>query len=80
MDTQTLADRARARRKLPDPVSARALRLASGVQLSELAGTVGVSRRSLWLWETGQRRPRGQNMERYAEALSVLARELGAAP
>jgi transcriptional regulator with XRE-family HTH domain len=80
MDTQTLAVRARARRELPDPARARALRLASGVQLSELAELIGVSRRSLWLWETGQRKPRGRHMERYAEALGVLARELGASP
>jgi transcriptional regulator with XRE-family HTH domain len=77
MEHTQLASRARARRQLPDPASARALRLASGVQLRELAEEVGVSRRSLWLWETGQRKPRGANLERYAEALGVIASELG---
>ena len=80
MDTETLASRARARRELPDPSRARALRLASGVQLRELAELIGVSRRSLWLWETGKVKPNGRHMERYAQALAVLARELGAFP
>lgn len=80
MNTETLALRARARRELPDPAGARALRIASGVQLREMAETVGVSRRSLWLWEIGERKPMGRHIEAWAKALNVLARELGGSP
>ncbi len=73
-----LAARARAARTLPAPARARQLRLAAGVELSEMAALIGVSRRSLWLWELGKVRPNGTNAVRYAEALDVLVRELGA--
>jgi transcriptional regulator with XRE-family HTH domain len=78
MDTSMLAARARAARKLPAPVRARQLRLAAGVELAEMAALIGVSRRSLWLWELGKVQPNGTNAVRYAEALEVLALELGA--
>ncbi len=78
--TVTLDDlrgRARARRELPSPASAKALRLAAAVSIAELAGAVGVSSRAIVHWEKGTRTPRGRALERYGEALSALAEELG---
>jgi DNA-binding transcriptional regulator YiaG len=79
-DIKRLRDRARAQRELPSPRNARAIRLASGVSIAELAGIVGVTPRAVVHWEAGARRPRGAGAERYAEALAVLARELGTSP
>lgn len=79
-DLSKLRDRARAQRELPSPRNARSLRLASGVTIAELADVVGVSPRAICHWEAGARRPRGEAGERYAAALTILARELGASP
>lgn len=59
---------------------ARRLRQASGLSLSETAEEVGLAGPgapgTVWRWETGRRRPRGQAAIRYAILLETLrARE-----
>jgi DNA-binding transcriptional regulator YiaG len=80
VELESLRLRARAQRELPDPRRAKALRHAAGVSLQELADAVGVSQRAIAYWESGKRRPRGPQLERYVEAINALASELGASP
>lgn len=52
---------------------ARAIGLArkrSGLSATELAHRIGVSRPTLWSWETGKTRPSQANLEKLREALS----------
>lgn len=58
---------------LPEPHLRRTLRRKSGLSQEELAGAIGVSGAALGRWENGTRTPRGENRERYAEALDELA-------
>jgi transcriptional regulator with XRE-family HTH domain len=51
----------------------RQIRLAAGLSLRELADAVGVGASTLYRWETGDRRPRGDAALRYAELLNELA-------
>lgn len=51
---------------------ARALRIAADLSLDEVAAAVGVSRQAVATWETGGRRPRGQNARRYGAVLYEL--------
>ena len=67
-DVTLLADA----RRMAGSGEARALRLAAGLTLEEIAGAVGVTRQAVAAWETGERRPRGENARRYGEALRGL--------
>lgn len=72
----TLAKRARAIRSLPEPEQARAIRLAAGVSMVEMAEALGVHRVTVHRWESGDRRPQGDLAARYARLLQGLAREV----
>lgn len=50
-----------------------ALRSRRGLTRAALAHLIGVSRPTLWAWETGKGQPRAQNLEALAEALAVSA-------
>ena len=50
----------------------RVLRQQAGLTQVELGEAVGVSGSEVSRWEAGLRRPRGRNLERYAEALARL--------
>ena len=63
-------------RVLPNPKARRALREASGLGLSELAGQIGVHRTALYRWERGVREPRGDNRARYAAFLAAAKEAL----
>jgi transcriptional regulator with XRE-family HTH domain len=76
MNLTQLERRVRARRSLPDPRAAKALRVDAGVTIAELAQLVGVSPRSDMYYEAGTRRPRGATLEAYAGALATIRREL----
>lgn len=64
---------ARRRRRLPDPATRRALRVAAGLSQADVAACVGVDRASVSRWETGHRSPRGDTAEAYAALLRDLA-------
>lgn len=54
----------------------RSLRCASLHTMEELAQLAGVSKPTLWRWETDQSLPRPQTLDRLAEIFGVDAREL----
>lgn len=64
------------KRRLPSPEARRALRLAAGLRLQDVADAVGVTVGTAWYWEYGLHEPRLRNRERYAELLN-LCREVG---
>jgi DNA-binding transcriptional regulator YiaG len=53
--------------------AARSLRIAAGLSLQEVADAVGVGAPTVFRWETGERRPRGEAAIRYSEVLESLA-------
>ena len=61
------------RRRLPEPPIRRLLRERAGLSQYELAAAIGVSRPAVTRWEAGQRSPRGDLAERYADALDRLS-------
>jgi hypothetical protein len=55
--------------------AARALRLSAGLSLREVAEEIGAGDpTTVYRWEQGQRRPRADMAERYADLLDRLAR------
>jgi transcriptional regulator with XRE-family HTH domain len=61
-----------ASKKLPPATTRRALRLAAGLSLEDIATVVGVTRSAVSRWERGTRQPRGTNRSRYADVLAQL--------
>jgi DNA-binding transcriptional regulator YiaG len=59
-----------------DPSEAKAIRRLCGVSQSRLARELHVHRVSLARWEDGTRRPRGDRLVRYSQALAELRAEL----
>lgn len=51
----------------------RALRERCGLTRTALANRTGISRPTLWTWETGKGQPREENLVALAEALAVSA-------
>ena len=49
----------------------KALRSRRGLTCAALAHRIGVSRPTLWAWETGRGHPRAENIKALAEALAV---------
>lgn len=54
---------------LPPPDVWRSIRVAARVTIPEMASLVGVSRQTVYFWESGERRPSGARLTKYAEAL-----------
>ncbi len=67
-----LIDEIKARRRLPPPAVARAIRNAAGVSQREVADELGINRVSVARWEIGTRTPRGGLRLRYIELLDEL--------
>src|SRR5262245_26356601 len=59
-------------RRLIESGMARAIREAAGQSLTELAKTTEVDRSTVWRWEHGQRRARGEAAIRYLRVLEEL--------
>lgn len=68
-------ERARLRRRLPDPPSRRLLRERADVTQKALAAACGVDRATVSRWETGDRDPDDRRLSLYLEALDRLARK-----
>ena len=66
--------RQRLRRDLPPPAIRRALRTSAGCSLEDVAQVVGVTRQAVGFWEAGERKPRGENLDRYVNVLTMLRR------
>lgn len=68
-------EQARRRRSLPTPVEQRLLRLRAGLSQAAVAASVGVTTAAISRYESGQREPRPEILERYASVLSRLSDE-----
>lgn len=76
--TQTLEralEQVRRRRGLPSPVERRLLRLRTGLSQAAVAASIGVTTAAISRYESGQREPRLEILERYASVLSRLSGE-----
>jgi DNA-binding transcriptional regulator YiaG len=69
---EELRERIELRSELPPPSACRALRKSHGLSIGDIARTVGVSRQAIAFWETGERRPQGENLSRYAAVIRML--------
>ena len=67
-----LTEKLRRRITLPPPAQRRALRLAAGASLRDVASVVGSSAQAVYLWETGDREPSDAFLERYADVLHAF--------
>jgi DNA-binding transcriptional regulator YiaG len=76
MGATALMEKVHARRALPGPEARRALRLANGLALQDLADELNVSTECVRLWELGRRRPSGRNAVSYAALLASLREQL----
>lgn len=78
MATETLDDaleRARWRRRLPDPKHRRLLRERAGLTQTIVAQALAVDRATICRWESGARDPDDAHVAAYLELLDRLARE-----
>ncbi|GGM67082.1 hypothetical protein GCM10012275_42010 [Longimycelium tulufanense] len=71
-----LVEEVRTGRQLPPPDVARSIRLAAGVSQSRLARELGVHRLTVARWESGTRRPCGEQRASYVRLLARLHREV----
>jgi DNA-binding transcriptional regulator YiaG len=51
---------------------ARTIRETAGLSLSEMASAAQVDKSTVWRWEHGQRRPKGDAAQRYLAVLDDL--------
>jgi DNA-binding transcriptional regulator YiaG len=63
-------------RRLPAPSEARAIRLAARVSRRRLAKELGVAEETIYRWELGTSRPRGEARLQYASVLESLQQVL----
>jgi DNA-binding transcriptional regulator YiaG len=60
-------------RRLASTGAARALREDAGLSLAEAASDIEVDRTTLWRWEVGRLKPRGERAARYLRFLEELS-------
>jgi transcriptional regulator with XRE-family HTH domain len=60
----------------PLGVKLRRLRKERGLSLTDFADKVGVSRPTVWSWETGKTKPRRQKLDAVAATLNLMDDEL----
>lgn len=77
MDVETtIIARGRARRALrTDPGYAQLVRVRAGLTQAEIGGLLGVDRSAVARWESGERTPQGDLVDRYWAVLDRLAGE-----
>lgn len=73
---ESVLERARARRRLPEPAERRRLREEAGLSQADVAAVVGVGRPEVTRYENGERSPRGEALVRYEKLLRRLRREV----
>ena len=62
---------------LPGPDRCRTIRVRAGISVSEFASAISVNSSTVYLWESGERRPTGLHRRAYGIALKGLADQLG---
>lgn len=60
---------------LPEPRERMRLRMAFGVTQAQIARELGVTRKSIYRWETGESEPTGTNRIEYARILDAWKRK-----
>ncbi|MFG2046057.1 helix-turn-helix domain-containing protein [Micromonospora sp. NPDC048935] len=73
MDTDHLLLLATARRRANDGTG-RAIRLTARLSLADVGSAIGVDRSTIWRWEEGRTKPRGEHALRWAALLNELER------
>jgi DNA-binding XRE family transcriptional regulator len=58
---------------LPDPAERKRLRVLFKVTQLQLANSLGITRKTVAKWETGDWEPTGRNRDNYASVLSAWA-------
>lgn len=53
----------------------KAARLAAGLTMQQFASIIGCGWTSVWFWESGQRRPRGESMARSVAFIKLAERD-----
>jgi DNA-binding transcriptional regulator YiaG len=76
---QALLEEVEAIRQLPSPALARAMREEARISRRRLAKELGTHEVTIWRWEAGVSRPRGQMLVDYARILAALKHQLGGA-
>jgi len=69
---KSLLSQVQARKSLPSVPVRKAIRVAAGASVAAVAAACGVYEMTVIRWETGERTPRGENLERYVEVLRLL--------
>lgn len=77
MTGDTIFNQIAAARPLPHPDQRAHLRRALGIKQLDVAAAVGVSTQTVWAWENGRSKPRGEHRQRYAELLAAMQERLG---
>lgn len=67
-------------RALMESGAGRTLRRSAGLSLRDMGDALGVSWVTVFRWETGERRPSGDNAVAYAEFIDALQTTLSAPP
>lgn len=67
-----LVEEVRAGKSLPDPMTAKRIRVLAGISQQRLADELGVSRVTVARWEDGGRHPRSMNKKKYSDLLNQL--------
>ena len=70
--TEEVLEKVRVRQSLPSPAARRAIRAASGLSQSDIAGQVGVSTETISRWEAGSVTPQHRHLVTYVEVLHEL--------
>lgn len=77
MNIDTAIDKARKRKRLPEPATRRSLRQDAGLSQAQIAAALGVSAPAVSRWESGRRDPSDAHLDAYAAVLKRLAEEAG---
>lgn len=73
---ETLLERVRDLKRLPEPEVRRFLREQAGLSYREIAEALGVSHTAVRHWERGERTPSGDHLHGYASLIEQLREEV----
>lgn len=72
-------DRARRRKNLPGPVERRLLRMQAGLTQRDVAKCLGTTAAAVSRYESGDRQPHGQILDKYLTVIERLSDEKASA-
>lgn len=71
-----VVEQVRLQLRLPAPDEARAILTEAGLSHGRVAEHLGVDRVTVGRWLSGERRPRGENLQCWVELLDLIQEEL----